>query len=99
MLDVIAQANPETIEAFVAANIQEPPLKATATEWAEMFQTSMNNIIPLGLHGDGAPFAANNENIPWSCYIGVWLLTHLPPGFCSQPFPRVQCCAGSLGIL
>jgi hypothetical protein len=37
MLEVIAQANPETIEAFVDANIQEPQLKATATEWAEMF--------------------------------------------------------------
>ena len=26
MLEAIAQANPETIEAFVAANIQEPQL-------------------------------------------------------------------------
>ena len=50
--EVIAQANPEIIEAFVAANIQEPQLKATATEWADMFQNSM------GLHGDGVPFAA-----------------------------------------
>ena len=50
MLELIAQANPETIEAFVAANIQEPQSKATATEWAEMFQKSMHNIIPLGLH-------------------------------------------------
>ena len=57
-LDVIAQANPETIEAFVAANIQEPQLKATAAEWAEMFQQSMNNIIPLDLHGDGVPFCS-----------------------------------------
>ena len=57
MLEAIAQANPETIEAFVAANIQEPQLKATATEWADMFQKSMDKIIPLGLHGDGAPFA------------------------------------------
>ncbi len=31
VLEVIAQAIPETIEAFVAANIQEPQLKATAT--------------------------------------------------------------------
>ena len=37
MLDVITRANLETIEAFVAANIQEPQLKATATAWAEMF--------------------------------------------------------------
>ena len=55
MLEAIAQANPETIEAFVAANIQEQQLKATATEWADMFQKSMNKIIPLGLHGDGCP--------------------------------------------
>ena len=55
MLEVIAQANPDTIEAFVAASIQEPQLKATATEWADMFQKRMNNIIPLGLHGDGHP--------------------------------------------
>ena len=58
MLEAIAQANPETIEAFLAANIQEPQLKATATGWADMFQKSMNQIIPLGLHGDGVPFAA-----------------------------------------
>ena len=55
---MIAQANPETIEAFVAANIREPQLKATATEWAEMLQKSMSKIIPLGLHGYGVPFAA-----------------------------------------
>ena len=70
MLEATAQANPETIEAFVAANIQEPQLKATATEWAEMFQKSMNNIIPLGLHGDGVPFAAkmrdSPEQLSWS---------------------------------
>ena len=64
MLEVIAQANPETIEAFVAANIQEPQLKATATEWADMFQNSMNKIIPLGLHGDGVPFCSQNERFP-----------------------------------
>ncbi len=57
MLEVIAQANPETIGSFVAANIQEQHLKATATEWAKLFQKSMNNIIPLDLHGDGVPFA------------------------------------------
>ena len=57
MLEAIAQANPETIEAFLAANIQEPQLKSTASEWAEMFQKSMNQIIPLGLHGDGVPLA------------------------------------------
>ena len=58
MLEVIAQANPETIEAFVVANIQEPQLKATATEWEEIVQKIMNSIITLGLHGDGVPFAA-----------------------------------------
>ena len=59
MLKVIAQANPETIEAFVAANIQEPQLKATATEWAEMFQNIMNKIIIMGLPGDGVPFCSH----------------------------------------
>ena len=57
MLEVIAQTNPENMEAFVAANIQEPQLKATATEWAAMFGIDMNMIIILGLHGDGVPFA------------------------------------------
>ena len=52
-----------------------------------MFQKSMNKIIPLGLHGDGVPCAATRE-IPWSTCIGVWLLTQLPPGFCSQLFPN-----------
>jgi hypothetical protein len=70
MLEAIVQANPETIEAFVAANIQEPQLKATATEWAEMLQKSMNKNIPLGLHGDGVPFAAklrdSPEQLSWS---------------------------------
>ena len=70
MLDAIAQAKPETMEAFVVANIQEPQLKATATEWAEMFQHSMNKIMPLGLHGDGVPFAAKMrdylEQLSWS---------------------------------
>ena len=70
MLEVIAQANPETIEAFVAASIKEPQLKATANAWAEMFQNSMNKIIPLGLHGDGVPFAAKMrdflEQLSWS---------------------------------
>ena len=35
-----------------------------------MFQKSMNNIIPLGLHGDGVPFAAKMrdslEQLSWS---------------------------------
>jgi sugar diacid utilization regulator len=58
MLEVIAQTNPEKMEAFVAANIQEPQLKATAIEWAAMFGLDMHMIIVLGLHGDGVPFAA-----------------------------------------
>ena len=36
----------------------------------EMFQKSMNNIIPLGLHGDGVPFATKMrdslEHLSWS---------------------------------
>ena len=64
MLEVIAQTNPEKMEAFVAANIQEPQLKATATEWAAMFGIDMNMIIVLGLHGDGVPFAAKNARLP-----------------------------------
>ena len=70
MLEVIAQTNPEKMEAFVAANIQEPQLKATATEWAAMFGIDMNMIIVLGLHGDGVPFAAKMrdslEQLSWS---------------------------------
>lgn len=70
MLEAIAHANPEMIKAFVAANIEEPQLKATATEWAAMFQKDMNKIIPLGLHGDGVPFAAKMrdslEQLSWS---------------------------------
>ena len=64
MLEVIAQTNPEKMEAFVAANIQEPQLKATATEWAAMFGIDMNMIIVLGLHGDGVPFAAKKARLP-----------------------------------
>ena len=60
MLEVIAQSNPENMEAFVAANIQEPQLKATAIEWAAMFGIDMNMIIVLGLHGDGVPFLQQN---------------------------------------
>ena len=70
MLEVIAQTNPEKMEAFVAANIQEPQLKATATDWAAMCGTDMNMIIVLGLHGDGVPFAAKMrdslEQLSWS---------------------------------
>jgi hypothetical protein len=64
MLEAIAQANPESIEAFVAANSQAPQLKATATEWADMFQKSMHNIIPLGLHGYVCPVCSQNERFP-----------------------------------
>ena len=63
MLEVIAQTNPENM-AFVAANIQEPQLEATATEWAAMFGIDMNMIIVLGLHGDGVPFCSKNARRP-----------------------------------
>jgi hypothetical protein len=70
MLEVIAQANPEKIKVFVAANIQEPELKAISTEWATMFHKDMNKITPVGLHGDGVPFAAKMrdslEQLSWS---------------------------------
>jgi hypothetical protein len=99
MLEVIAQANPETTEAFVDANIQEPQLNAIATEWADMFQKSMNNIIPLGLAWRWGAHCSQNEIVPGAICLGVWLMTQLPPGFCSQLVPRVECWAGSLGIL
>jgi hypothetical protein len=66
---VIAQTNPEKMD-FDAANIQEPQLKATATEWAAMFGIDMNMIIVLGLHGGGVPFATKMrdslEQLSWS---------------------------------
>ena len=64
MLGVITQAMPENIEAFVAANVQEPQLNATATEWANNVQKIMHNVIHLDLHEDWAPFCRQNERFP-----------------------------------
>ena len=51
-----AVSGAQCLEDLVAVGAHGSAPQSLARE--DMFQKSMNNIIPLGLHGDGVPFAA-----------------------------------------
>ncbi len=63
-----AVSGAQCLEDLVAAGAHGSAPQNLARE--EIFQKSMNNIIPLGLHGDGVPFAAKTrdslEQLSWS---------------------------------
>ena len=73
--DNLVKANKEKLELFKASVDHAPELLPLVQEFAFAFGVDAAKVIPLGLHGDGVPFAAKMTDS----------LEQLSWNFCAQP--------------
>lgn len=69
MLDRLHSASPGRMAELVAAGLADPAIGPLCRKWASQHNRDVNFMVPLGLHGDGVPFAAKMrdslEQLSW----------------------------------